>query len=234
MCRPLHASWVNGKAYAVAGEGSHTKIEEVFWPSWGIETPDGHIQIGARNFGLDWTSSSGEKPEPLCLHPFETRWTQERVALWQPNTARFYKLEDVPTKKQFDMAQEQFDRDMGTWEKARDWILAAVGLYGRKQLIDCTDGVGQWLCDAANGLLKPDAQIAVAIVMVRESYDQMRPHVRDGFLSTLGYDTSKDVVTLRPLSYSDSTCVRIARPCLFDEWAERFSERKNRVELWAN
>lgn len=226
-CRPLHASWVNGRAYAVAGEGSHEEIAK-------------EVQkfVGYARFPDYLIRPTGEAElETRTAHPFETRWTQERVALWQPNTARFYKLEDVPTKKQFDMAQEQFDKDMGTWEKARDWVLAAAELFGRDEM----PFVGHsppiffeplWV--AANLVLRDNAKVSQYAATPKEEPITEADASPEPQTATMNaYVNALYGKALNEWAERESQRP-VANEKFFEQWAERFSERKNRIPLWAN
>lgn len=190
MCRPLWSCWVNGRAYSVPGEGSHEDIAKHRYatiPPRPLRFPsDGELM-----------EIVVESVDAIMMHPFECRWPTERKARFQPQGDRFYALEDVPTKHQFDMAQEQLDRDIGTPDKMRDWVLAAANLYGRGGLV--------FALDSYQHGTQPLIRAAQSVLVSRAA----------------------NYVPWNQAALDDSRTRDI-----FERWAELFSERKNRIELW--
>lgn len=215
MCRPLWACWVNGQSYTVRGEGSHQMIAASLK---GKTVPAGHRLQG-------W---------PLCpasvawMHPFECRWPSERIAKFQPQGDRFYEYVNLPTKHQFDMAQEALDRDIGNWEKLRDWILAAAELYGKTELLPQT--VTEVSIFSRGLTYTEPLYIAVNRVL-------RKPICVVGEEVGLDPDKLATAFQSRNALGDDSIFYRTRIPRIvgnetFVRWADAFSDRKNRVPLW--
>ncbi len=197
MCRPLWACWVNGHAYTVRGEGSHEKL---IAPA------------------LLEVIMAGDGPLPTTFrgnhHPFECRWPTERVARFQPQGDRFYAFEDLPTRRQFDMAQAALDADMGDWEKLRDWVLAAAKLYGINEF------EGNRAMRVGGTLTLTLAQLS-ALTSGMASIEPL-------------YSACCSILTGDKAFREAGLERRKSGEEAFQLWAEAFSERSNRVPLWAN
>lgn len=210
MCRPLWAGYVAGEqVFSKAGEGSHDALGRQF----NVTEPSLH------RLAQQWTSPS-PLDVPASWQPFECRWTREREALWQPNTNRFYQLGDLPTGNDYILAGQRLSEDMGTPDKLRDWVLEAARLYGEVEL---------------RGVFDDDGALVAQSIFGREQ------RLFEAALSVLKHPNALyETVPVARLQVGDRTryLVDPGKPrnarAVFEHWAETFSERKNRVELWAN
>lgn len=221
MCRPLWSCWVQGRSAhrtvsAMAcpkGEGSHgalARYDVTITSGSHGKRPNGDVVIEK---GPPGAPVERWLPNPEKDHPFECIWTRERTVKFQPQGDRFYGLDDLPTREHFDAACDLFEQQMGNWERLRDWVLAAAKLYGDCQRDNSDPIFRVWrpeepLWMAANSTLKE------------------LPRRRLGWPECPQPDDGGPILSSR---------TRNGEPARwFDDWADTFSDRKNRVPLWAN
>ena len=218
MCRPLWACWVNGEAYTAKGEGSHSEIAKYRY----VKLPASNVRGYVRGAVIE-IDAGVETVEinPATMHPFEARWTTERGARFQPQGDRFYAFEDLPTRKQFDMAQAAMDADMGTPDKLRDWVLAAAKLYGEAELAVVQGN------EVALTTMRAYYHI---LAMATPSSDGHRTLMMAG----VGVLSQEAGVRVLDVALGNRSNYNTEPAGVFQKWAELFSERANRVPLWVN
>ena len=221
MCRPLWAAWVGCESiFSRAGEGSHHTLHQMLdgecsLADWAI-SPDKPSSISATD-----VANSILRSEVVCnrAHPFEAVWTQKREAQWQPNTNRFYGFDDVPTRKHFALAQERFEKDMGTPDLLRDWVMAGAKLYGIDEIESAGEatrfGRSTW-----NGI---QPLISAALQTLQQGKHKL--------LCSHGEGVGEPKVVLEDAKFLVS---QKNVDGLFNRWADMFSSPKNRVDLWKN
>ncbi len=218
MCRPLWAAWVSAQGVmSEAGEGSHRELRESLERECaqhgGAIVPCNQYRYATSQMSrqmLLGTMYLGDAGHPEKSHPFEAVWTQKREAQWQPNTNRFYSHDDMPTRKHFDLAQERFEKDMGTPDLLRDWVLAGAKLFGAGE-------------DYRLDLFSREPLLFAASMTLS---DNNRKHFS-------GPAVHKRAITREGLIVNGPQCI-ISSMRDFTLWADMFSSPKNRVDLWKN
>ncbi len=220
MFRPHWTCYVRERTYSLVGEGDYKEV--------------------LRKHNLDERTEWGFWHKEGFM-PFKCCWPEAREAMWNVVWTKTYKRGEVPTEQQFDMADEQLDKDMGTPDKLIVWVMTAAELYGNRESLLKSDCLYKYhtLWDAASGVLKTP----------------IPPLILDKRCRIKGENSSTEQIELKDLDTGETIwcdestllkqdsgfdkdaigrviTVKIPRP-RFSEWAHEFASKEKRIPLWA-